>query len=42
MGVKEKIGKEDTICSHGDADDLLKNIPYKPGKYVIDKKLQRY
>jgi len=42
MGVKEKIGIGDTIWSHVYADELLKNVPSEPGKYVIDKKLPTY
>ena len=26
-----------TVCSHRDADDLLKKMPFKLDKYVIDK-----
>ena len=30
-----------TVCSHRDADDLLmKNMPFKLDKYVIDKEFQ--
>ena len=29
-----------TVSCHRDADDLLKNMPYKLDKYVIDKEFQ--
>jgi hypothetical protein len=39
--VNEKIDKEKgKIGSHGDADDLLKNVPSELDIYVIDKELQ--
>jgi hypothetical protein len=39
IGVREKIGTEKgtekgTVCSHGDADDLLKNVPCEPNRYI--------
>ena len=41
IGVYEQIGKErDTICSHSDADDLLKNELSELDTYAIDKELQ--
>ena len=40
IGVREKIGTEKgtekgTVCSHGDADDLLKNVPCEPNRYIM-------
>jgi hypothetical protein len=35
--VKGKIVKEkSTVSSHGNVDDLLKNVPFELNKYVIE------
>jgi len=38
IGVKVNIDKmRGTDCSHGDADDLLENMPFELDKYGIDR-----
>ena len=37
----ENISKEwGTVCSHRDADVLLKDVPVELAKYVVDKEAQ--